>query len=1076
MASSNLSLYVLFAIGDVVAHVGLMTIVYWDICMEAVLLIYALAPLHQRIGYIVSTWVGAMSVASQVLFLIPFWTLMYQLPIGSTRNFLAGTFFVVQCFTIFGIIPAAGFTVLAHGARKLRGKLPASIPRHLTHRLRFTQLGIAIFILMGVADALFALIPATQPYIRRFSSFLYINLVLTSLAIFTFLLLAVELYLNIQQMRSTTVSPIPLQPHALANIVKHGVSMLARDGQSHTPAAVWERGVLLTVATGFGDILEAKNILESKSGLGETTSDLCVELLRPLTEEARCSAWEGLYNGLEFQSSARTEFAVSPKYVGKPTVMVSHCWASPYSQLMAILKRYDENTNRNNFFWIDVFSMNQHDFANLSGKNPSDIHRSASVYDTMLVALTRSIKVPGRMLLALTPHEQPSLLSRAWCLYEIYIAWTVGAEVCCGFVPEAEQSVKRSLLRDDVLINQMLDSVDAEKSRATVESDRAMIMDLIAAAGISNFNSFVRKQLQASLRMLAVTTLLKIRTADSTNVEAAEVDSTTVEAAEEEAPEEADPYALVESIEPLAFQVTFGDVGFHSEALWENASQNDLNDFVKGLSKEEAAKLAAALQAREVAAPLGIREMSALHATHSFNPSKEIPRQVVKDILEGLRSVPSSANTQPWTIVVVQGATRKLLSEKIVAKFDAGEQGTALYADLPKDMPARMQKAVDAYTKEYDAFLGDDKAKLRKGCEFFGAPLHLVVCAPKGPCLEESPPVDGVFLDMGSAMTAMSFSAFDLGLGVHPQFSLAKYNDIYKEEKMPDDHFVICGLSVGYLENDQDPRKTPGFQPSKLSVDDTTRWVNCDGEWLKTHGDAVTGNSEHGLKHLVHSRHCSHTLDTPRPVPYDFLASILSAARYVTSASNSQPWSVTVIQGAARDKLSKAMLDHFDAGNDGGQTYKKYSAQNTSRMQKGKDQYGFELYEERHKLERDDKDDGRRKKYRPNYEFWGAPVLLLLKAPKTAAAGTFVDIGSYMYAILVGMQAYGLGGKPLGSVAKYTDICREVLGTESMPEDEHLVCGICIGWPSDGRDPREKPDWFPSRLPSEETSCWAVDD
>ena len=32
-----------------------------------------------------------------------------------------------------------------------------------------------------------------------------------------------------------------------------------------------------------------------------------------------------------------------------------------------------------------------------------------------------------------------------------------------------------------------------------------------------------------------------------------------------------------------------------------------------------------------------------------------------------------------------RGATRKLLSEKIVAKFDAGEQGTALYADLPKD-------------------------------------------------------------------------------------------------------------------------------------------------------------------------------------------------------------------------------------------------------------------------------------------------------------------------------------------------------------------------------------------------------
>ena len=33
----------------------------------------------------------------------------------------------------------------------------------------------------------------------------------------------------------------------------------------------------------------------------------------------------------------------------------------------------------------------------------------------------------------------------------------------------------------------------------------------------------------------------------------------------------------------------------------------------------------------------------------------------------------------------------------------------------------------------------------------------------------------------------------------------------------------------------------------------------------------------------------------------------------------------------------------------------------------GKDQYGFELYEQRHGLQRDDA-DGRRQKYRPNYE------------------------------------------------------------------------------------------------------------
>ena len=36
------------------------------------------------------------------------------------------------------------------------------------------------------------------------------------------------------------------------------------------------------------------------------------------------------------------------------------------------------------------------------------------------------------------------------------------------------------------------------------------------------------------------------------------------------------------------------------------------------------------------------------------------------------------------------------------------------------------------------------------------APLHVLVTAPTGPCLKEEPVVDGVYLDMGSAMTAIS--------------------------------------------------------------------------------------------------------------------------------------------------------------------------------------------------------------------------------------------------------------------------------------------------------------------------------
>ncbi|CAK9090639.1 unnamed protein product [Durusdinium trenchii] len=486
--------------------------------------------------------------------------------------------------------------------------------------------------------------------------------------------------------------------------------------------------------------------------------------------------------------------------------------------------------------------------------------------------------------------------------------------------------------------------------------------------------------------------------------------------------------------------------------------------------------------------------VSPLNST--LGPNLAMERKVIQEVVEALRSVPSSANTQPWTIVVVQGEKRNQLAKKLLEQFDAWrcvfdfegdfasirllieagvlagdtlwmqvrwEQPSNLegwtwrhqtwselkdkpYEQLPKTMIPRMSKAVELFEKEYFEHLGisaDQRSKFRSNFErgpqfslhgveemFWSAPLHLAVCAPSGPCLKEDPPVDGVFLDMGSAITALSMCAHDRGLAVHCHWQLARFGSVYREvlgSDLPEDHFVVAGLSLGFPIGGRAVQTSPEFLPTRLTVDETTR-------------DSVEASS-HGLMHLVQSRHCSHTLETGRAVPKELLRDVLSAARNVFSIGGAQPWSVTVIQGAARDRLSEAMLAYFDAGNNGAQTYKKYSTQNTERMQKGKDMYGFELYEQRHGLQRDDA-EGRRAKYRPNYQFWGAPVLLLLNAPKTSSAGTFIDVGSYMqlgvfdvYAILVAMHAYGLGGKPLGSVAKFTELCREVLGPEAMPED-----------------------------------------
>merc|ERR1719253_399087 len=122
------------------------------------------------------------------------------------------------------------------------------------------------------------------------------------------------------------------------------------------------------------------------------------------------------------------------------------------------------------------------------------------------------------------------------------------------------------------------------------------------------------------------------------------------------------------------------------------------------------------------------------------------------------------------------------------------------------------------------------------------------------------------------------------------------------------------------------------------------------------------------LQHLG-ARHCTHSFDPSRPVPKKVILDILEASRSLPTSANTQPWTIIVCQGATRDKLSEKMLEKFDAGDDGKADYVNRPKEMNDRMKKAVGDYGREFYEEHFKLDRGDK-DGRRAKYRPNYEFW----------------------------------------------------------------------------------------------------------
>jgi hypothetical protein len=71
---------------------------------------------------------------------------------------------------------------------------------------------------------------------------------------------------------------------------------------------------------------------------------------------------------------------------------------------------------------------------------------------------------------------------------------------------------------------------------------------------------------------------------------------------------------------------------------------------------------------------------------------------------------------------------------------------------------------------------------------------------------------------------------------------------------------------------------------------------------------------------------------------------------------------------------------------------------------------------------------------------------------------------------LLAAHAQGMGGKPQFSIAKYHDVCRNVLGKEVLPDDLQVVVGLSLGFPKEDVDPRTDPGFFPKRLKVDETT------
>ena len=181
-----------------------------------------------------------------------------------------------------------------------------------------------------------------------------------------------------------------------------------------------------------------------------------------------------------------------------------------------------------------------------------------------------------------------------------------------------------------------------------------------------------------------------------------------------------------------------------------------------------------------------------------------------------------------------------------------------------------------------------------------------------------------------------------------------------------------------------------------------------------------------------------------KPVERDEIARILDVAARAPSGTNTQPWKVYVLTGAARTRLSSAILAVNAApGQARGHTeeYAYYPREWTSPYIDRRRKVGWDLYSLLG-LGRDNK-AGMAAQHARNYAFFDAPVGLIFTIDRIMAQGSWLDYGMFLQNIMVAARARGLDTCPQAAFTQYHRIINAELG---LADSEMVVCGMALGW------------------------------
>lgn len=196
----------------------------------------------------------------------------------------------------------------------------------------------------------------------------------------------------------------------------------------------------------------------------------------------------------------------------------------------------------------------------------------------------------------------------------------------------------------------------------------------------------------------------------------------------------------------------------------------------------------------------------------------------------------------------------------------------------------------------------------------------------------------------------------------------------------------------------------------------------------------------------IESRFSCRAFLRDKPVARETIEAILQVASRAPSGTNTQPWRVYVLQGAARDGLvEKVCAAHDAVYRDPSlaeqEAYDYYPTKWIPPYIDRRRENGWSLYGLLG-IAKGEKDKMHAQHQR-NFRFFDAPVGLMFTIDRILGRGSLMDCGMFIQNVMIAARAHGLHTCPQAAWNNFPGVILPHIGAG---EGEMMVCGMSLGY------------------------------